>query len=125
VDALVIEAKQNGFSVAQEIIRLCGPEEWNTLLDPVKGDKVARAHSVQHLLRNGLVYAPDRAWSDTLIGECATFPKGQHDDATDSFVLGLSYLRRTGLIATSEEAREESRRAETWSGGEPEPLYDV
>lgn len=126
VDALVIEAKNNGFSVAQEIARMCGPEEWNTILEPVKGDKVARAYAVQHLLRNGLIYAPERAWSDLLIEQCASFPRGAHDDGPDSLVQGLAYLRRAGLLVTREEHLTGQRQLEAnVLNGEPEPLYDV
>lgn len=125
VDVLLVEAKNNGFSVAQEIVRLCGAEEWNTILEPVKGDKLARAYSIQHLLRNGLVYAPVRAWADLLIDQCSTFPRGAHDDGPDCFVQGLAYLRRTGLLQTTEESQAEQYRAAVWTGSDDEPLYDV
>jgi len=126
VDALLVEAKNNGFSVAQEIVRLCGPEEWNTLLEPVKGDKVARAYAVQHLLRNGLIYAPERGWSDLLIEQCASFPRGAHDDGPDSLIQALAYLRRAGLLVTREEHQQEQRALESRVlEGEGEQLYDV
>src|SRR6185437_9709284 len=57
VDRLLIEARANGISVAQEITRICGAEEFGCqLVDPRKagGDKVARAYAVQHLFENGL-----------------------------------------------------------------------
>lgn len=125
VNALLIEAKNNGFSVAQEIARLCGPEEWQTILWPVKGDKVARAYAVQHLLRNGLVYAPDRSWADEVIDQAASFPKGAHDDAVDSMTMALQHLRNIGFAKLTEEAAQEAYEAALWVGGSDEPLYDV
>lgn len=110
VDRLLIEAKNTGFAVAQEIIRLCGQEEWGTSLQPVKGDKTARAYSVQHLLENGMVYAPERKWSDLVINEMATFPRGEHDDLTDTATQAWSYLRRHSMAQLPSEREADLRQ---------------
>jgi predicted phage terminase large subunit-like protein len=129
IDRLLIEAKANGISVAQEVVRLCGEEEFGVqLIDPRKagGDKVARAYAVQHLFENGLVYAPERAWSELVIGECEVFPKGAHDDLVDTVTQALWFLRKSGLALLGEE-RVGGLRRQSMSLGErqTEPLYDV
>jgi predicted phage terminase large subunit-like protein len=129
VDRLLIEAKANGISVAQEILRLCGGEEFGVeLADPRKmgGDKVARAYAVQHLFENGLVYAPDREWAEMVIGECEVFPRGAHDDLVDTVTQALWYLRKSGIALLAEERQSDLRQsrlppAERQSA----PIYDV
>lgn len=125
IDRLLIEAKANGISVAQEIQRLCGGEEFGVqLVDPRKagGDKVARAYAVQHLFENGLVHAPERDWAELVIGECEMFPKGAHDDLVDTVTQALWFLRRAGLAPLAEE-----RIAWRPERNPPpsEPIYDV
>ena len=80
------------------------------LVEP-KGDKVSRALSVQPIFANGLVYAPDKAWTDIVITEMANFPKGKYSDLTNSATMALIYLRSVGLAQLDSEARadEESR----------------
>jgi predicted phage terminase large subunit-like protein len=129
IDRLLIEAKANGISVAQEVVRLCGEEEFGVqLIDPRKagGDKVARAYAVQHLFENGLVYAPERAWSELVIGECEVFPKGAHDDLVDTVTQALWFLRKSGLALLGEERVGGSRRQSMPPGErQSEPIYDV
>jgi predicted phage terminase large subunit-like protein len=80
VDRLLIEAKASGITAAQEMQRLYGTEQWQTQLEQVTGDKVARAHAVVPAWSQRLVWAPDREWADLVIDEMETFPKGKHDD---------------------------------------------
>ena len=72
---------------------------------------MARALAVQPTFSQGLVYAPDREWSELVIEEMEVFPKGKHDDLTDSATQALKYLRDMGLAQTDEEvaARERER----------------
>ena len=111
VDKLLIEAKASGISAAQELQNRYGLQEFAIQLCPVKGDKVARALAVQPTFSQGLVYAPDREWSELVIEEMEVFPKGKHDDLTDSATQALKYLRDMGLAQTDEEvaARERER----------------
>lgn len=103
-DALLIEAKASGISVAQEIKRLCSEEEFAIhKINPGAQDKVARAYAVQHLFSSGCVYAPDRKYADTVISEMEVFPKGKNDDLTDSCTMALGYLRKIGLAVLAEE----------------------
>lgn len=123
VDRLLIEAKASGLSVAQEIRRLNGEEEWAVqTVNPGAQDKTARAYSIQHLLgeelpngtrREGIVYVPCRThdggmvlpitWADLLITQCENFPKGAHDDLVDAFVQAMRHLRDCGMARRSDE----------------------
>src|SRR6202012_3710582 len=94
VDLLMVENKAAGISVAQEITRLYSNEKFGVrLFDPKSQDKLARLHSIEHLFREGLIYAPERSWADAVISEVAQFPFGKHDDLTDTVSQALRYLR--------------------------------
>lgn len=122
IDRLLIEAKASGISAAQELRRLHGREGWAIQLCPTKGDKVARALAVQAMFAQGMIYAPERDWSELVISEMAQFPKGRFDDLTDSSSQALRHLRDNGLA--NSDAEEE---AEVMEGlmlrKKPQPLY--
>jgi predicted phage terminase large subunit-like protein len=104
VDTLLIEAKANGISVAQELKRIYKTASWNVkLINPGNSDKVARVYAVQPLFSNGQIYAPDKEWADKLITQVSVFPRGKHDDLVDSMSQALRYLRDSGLLARPEE----------------------
>lgn len=106
VDKLVIEAKASGLSVGQEIHRLVrGTGQLGLdMINPTKyGDKVARVHAVQHLFADGMIYAPDKAWADMVINQCAIFPRGTNDDLVDSTSQALRYLRDAGFAVRRDE----------------------
>jgi predicted phage terminase large subunit-like protein len=109
VDVLLIEAKASGISAAQELANRFGPQRFGIQLCPVKGDKVARALAVVPTSTQGLVYAPIRDWSDMVIDEMKSFPRGQYKDLTDSTTQALKYLRDAGLAQTDDEAVAEQR----------------
>lgn len=114
VDRLLIEAKASGISVAQEIGRLMRGEAFSVNLVDPKGDKVARAYSVTNLFEAGIVYAPDRKWADTVIDQCASFPKAAHDDLVDALVGGLKHLRDSGVALLREERDDDLRQRMTF-----------
>ena len=125
VDLLLIEAKASGISVSQELRRLYGNEDWGVqMINPGAQDKMARLYSVQHLFAEGMVYAPDRAWADQVITQCAQFPRAKHDDIVDTVSQALRHLRTAGLLTRSAEhlqqIEEGSRVKNTLK-----PLYDV
>jgi predicted phage terminase large subunit-like protein len=102
VDKLIIEDKAAGHSVAQEIRRLYGHEDWAVqLINPGAYDKLARLYSVQHLFAEGMIYAPIKQWADLVISQMATFPRGKHDDLVDT---ASAALRRTSLPVTAQNA---------------------
>jgi predicted phage terminase large subunit-like protein len=125
VDLLLIEAKASGISVSQELRRLYGNEDWGVqMINPGAQDKMARLYSVQHLFAEGMVYAPDRAWADQVITQCAQFPRAKHDDIVDTVSQALRHLRTAGLLTRSAEHLqqiEEGSRAKNTL----KPLYDV
>lgn len=105
VDVLLIENKASGISVQQELVRLIGDAEFQIgMVDPRRlGDKTARAHSIAHLFAAGMVYAPDRAWADKVITQCAAFPRGSHDDLVDTTTQALRWMRDAGLLTVQAE----------------------
>lgn len=126
VDNLLIEAKASGISVAQEIRRLYGHEQWGVqLINPGAIDKVARLYSVQHIFSEGMIYAPDRSWADAVIHQCATVPKAKHDDLADTTSMALKYLRELGLLVRAPERLAELDRGREHRGKALAPLYDV
>jgi phage terminase large subunit-like protein len=52
-----------------------------------------------------MIYAPNRDWAELVITEMEVFPKGRHDDLTDSTTQAIGYLRDNGLLRTDNEER--------------------
>lgn len=106
VDKLLIEGKASGISIAQEISRMMrGSGNFGVeIIDPKKfGDKEARAHGVEHLFADGMIYAPNKAWADMVINQCAIFPKGSKDDLVDTVTMAMRWLRDCGFALRREE----------------------
>lgn len=109
IDRLIIEDKAAGHSVSQELARLFGTFDFGIeLINPRTGfikspDKVARLQTVVHLFAEGLIYAPDKEWSDEMIKQCALVPRAVHDDLADTCSMALLYLRRAGWALKKEE----------------------
>lgn len=103
---LVIEAKASGKSVAQELRRQrrdVSVFEWT----PV-GDKLARAHAVAPILKEGIVKVAARRgeagpvlqpWAQMVIDQCAEFTGGSEDadDLVDTVSQALQFIRRSGV----------------------------
>lgn len=107
VDLLLIENKASGRPAAQEIANRYGLQRFGIQLCEPKGDKVARALSVQPTFSQGLVFAPEREWSELVIAEMEVFPKGLRDDLTDTTTQAMKYFRDAGLAMTDEEVNHE------------------
>ena len=126
VDKLLVEGKASGLSVAQELRRLYGAEDWAVqLINPGSLDKLARVYSIQHLFSEGMIYAPDRQWADAVIRQCEVFPKGKHDDLVDTVSQALRHLRETGLLVRAPERMAEIDAGRRHVGAEPAPLYPI
>jgi predicted phage terminase large subunit-like protein len=126
VDKLLIENKAAGISVAQEIRRLFGHDQWGVqLVDPKAQDKLARLYSVQHLFFEGMVYAPDRSWADMVITQVAVFPKGRNDDLVDTCSQALQHLRTIGMLQRAPERLAEMDEERSRPMGADVPLYPV
>jgi predicted phage terminase large subunit-like protein len=127
VDRLLVENKATGISVAQEIRRLYGHEDWAVhLIDPKSQDKLARLYSVQPIFAEGQVFAPDKTWSEEVIRQCASVPKCKHDDLCDATSQALKHLRECGLLTRSAERLAEIDRDTVYNNvRQPTPLYSV
>jgi len=89
---VLIEDKASGTQLIQELTR-----EGLHVVKAYKPemDKVMRLHSVTATLENGFVHVPDQAaWKSVYIHELTTFPKGKHDDQTDSTSQALDWVKR-------------------------------
>lgn len=106
-DLLLIENKASGRPAAQEIANRYGLQRFSIQMCEPKGDKVARALSVQPIFAQGLVYAPEREWSAMVLDEMEVFPKGSRDDLTDTATQAMKYFRDNGLARTDEEVSNE------------------
>lgn len=124
VHKLIIEAKASGLSVGQELKRLHGSEGWGIETKPPKGDKHARLRAVQSIFSQGLVYAPDREWAQMVIDEVCAFPKGVHDDLTDSTSGALEHIREIGLLITRDQRLLENQQMAMYQRPTA-PLYEV
>lgn len=99
------------------------------LVNPKSGfikspDKVARVQSIVHIFAEGLVYAPDKEWADSMIHQCSVFPRGMHDDLVDSMSQAFLYMRRTGLAVLVSERRAQEESELMFKGkSENQPLY--
>ena len=133
VDILLVEDKGPGHSVAQEIRRLCGMEEFQVrLVNPGDLDKVARLYAVQHLFAEGLIHAPTKAgdpdvfrvWADMVITEVESFPKGVHDDLVDTVSQAINFMRKSGFISRGAERTFELAESQKFTGNNGNtPLY--
>ena len=123
---LLVENKAAGHSVAQELRRLYGHEEFYVqLVDPKGLDKRARLYSIQHLFAEGLIYAPDRTWADMVINQAAQFPRGKHDDLVDTISMALKHLRETGMLVRGAEWTAGLDESREFTGNNDAPLYPI
>lgn len=126
VESLLIENKAAGHSVAQELRRVYGSDDFTLLLlDPKNADKMSRLYAVQHLFAEGLIYAPKRQWAETVINQVAQFPKGKHDDLVDTTSMALRHMRQCNLLVRSDEWTSDLDNSRMHVGAAPEPLYPV
>ena len=126
VDRLLIEDKAAGHSVAQELRRLFGHEDWAVqLVNPGNQDKVARVHSIVHLFAEEMIYAPDRSWADKVITQCENFPKGKNDDLVDTVSMAIRHMRDLGMLTRAPERQAEIEEGMRHTGSPPTALYPI
>jgi predicted phage terminase large subunit-like protein len=127
VDKILVENKAAGHSVAQELRRLFGYEDFAVqLYDPKSIDKLGRLYSVQHLFAEGMIYAPDKEWAEMVIRQVSSFPRGKHDDLVDTVSMALRHLRDLGLLTRSPERLAEIDQSKDYSAHKtPPPLYGI
>ena len=89
---ILIEDKASGTQLIQELI--------NEGIHAIKKyeptmDKIMRMHSVTSSIENGFVHLPEKAaWMDEYLHELTSFPKGKHDDQTDSTSQALHWFKQ-------------------------------
>jgi predicted phage terminase large subunit-like protein len=124
VDVLLIEDTARGIDVQNEIYRLIGRREIRVILVKPNGDKVARLNATVPIFESGIVFAPEKDWSEMVIRQVASFPRGKHDDLVDTVSQALIYLRNTGVALRSEE-HDEMVRARRLYRKPQTAVYDV
>lgn len=103
LNRLLIEDKARGIDVANEVKRLYRREKFGVqLVTPVK-DKVSRTHAIVSLFVDNGVWAPDTRWADSVITQCQSFPRAEHDDLHDTVTQALKFFRDNGLLIRAEE----------------------
>jgi predicted phage terminase large subunit-like protein len=126
IDKLLIESKAAGISVAQELRTHFARESWGIqLVDPGRGDKVARAYAIQHLFSEGMIYAPDFEWAEMVISQTEAFPKAKHDDLVDSMTQALTHLRLIGFAQKPVEIVAEKTEGMLYKSSRNSQLYPV
>jgi phage terminase large subunit-like protein/intein/homing endonuclease len=145
-DRVLIEARGSGMSVIQELRRVFVDERFAIeQVNPthVTGDKIARANAISHLFgeeedgisprRPGVVWAPAvtqvngaewmRDWAELCAAQCASFPKGKHDDLVDTVVQALKWFRDRGILRKASETGAEEIAELMRSPVAPQSLY--
>lgn len=109
---VLIEAKASGLSVIQELRRrVVDMPIW--AINP-KGDKVARAYSVQPAFEAGKIFAmalpgPEgepptfKPWAEQVIEQCVRFPRSDEKDLVDSVTQALRHIRDMGTNLMPED----------------------
>lgn len=121
VDHLGIETQAQGHGLEQELVRMNTHKRYGVELVPAKGDKVARAYSVQPMLSSRQVYFPTYedgtypTWLTPLADQIFDFrPTSHNDDAVDAFTGGLRHLRDSGIFDRREEYEEAVEDSLNW-----------
>jgi predicted phage terminase large subunit-like protein len=127
VDKLIIENKAAGYSIAQEMRRLYGHENFSVqLVDPKGQDKLSRLYSIQHLFAEGMIYAPNMSWAQMVINQVGSFPKAKHDDLVDTVSQSIRHLRDLNLLARAPELINDIETSLRFkSDKEDVPLYPI
>jgi predicted phage terminase large subunit-like protein len=124
-DRVIIEAKANGITVAQELKLIYKTSSWDVeMINPGAIDKVARCYAIQPIFTNGQVFAPDKSWADHLITQAEVFPKGRRDDGVDAMTQAIRWLREKNMLQRQDEISAQINHEGTWRPKE-KPVYDI
>ena len=107
--AILIENKASGQTLIQEMSRQGLPIiPWSP---DGRGDKVARAWSVQPLIQSGRIWMPkDKLYTQQVIAELEAFPNADHDDYVDSMVQAVSWMRASYQLPRDPDPEDYSTR---------------
>ena len=104
-DMVLIEAKASGTPLTDELRTMGIPVVNYT---PSRGrDKHTRMHMVAPIFESGIVWAPEKKFSEEVIDECAAFPNGEHDDFCDSMSMALIRYRKGGFLRLDSDEEED------------------
>ena len=107
-DMVLIEAKASGTPLTQELRRMGIPV---VNYSPTRGhDKHSRMHSVAPIFESGMVYAPEKAFAEDMIEECASFPFGANDDLCDTMTQDLIRFREGGFVSLASDYEDQERQ---------------
>jgi len=107
-DMVLIEAKASGTPLTQELRRIGIPV---VNYSPTRGhDKHSRMHSVAPIFESGMVYAPEKAFAEDMIEECASFPFGANDDLCDTMTQALMRFREAGFVSLATDYEDQERQ---------------
>ena len=107
-DMVLIEATASGTPLTQELRRMGIPV---VNYSPTRGhDKHSRMHSVAPIFESGMVYAPQKAFAEDMIEECASFPFGANDDLCDTMTQALMRFREGGFVSLANDYEDQERQ---------------
>ena len=115
--SFLIEAKAAGLPLLQELRSSGIPV---TDYTPSRGqDKLSRVNAVADIFASGMVWYPKTHWAEEVIEQCASFPRGSHDDLVDSTTLALMRFRQGGFLALPKDVDDDDEffninRREPW-----------
>jgi predicted phage terminase large subunit-like protein len=85
---ILIEPKASGLSTVQSFKNT----KYNVIELPApKDDKVTRVSNIAPFIEAGRCYIVEGNWNDSFLGECASFPNGEHDDQVDNLTNAINY----------------------------------
>lgn len=103
-DACIIENKQSGIGLVQDLRRAGIPV---TKYSPDR-DKTSRVHSIEVLFEQGRIWVPEGLpWAEMVIEQAASFPNGKNDDLVDSMTMALLRLKDGYLLTVNEDPPDE------------------
>ena len=104
-DAFIVEGKAAGMPLIFDLRKMGIPVSEYT---PSRGnDKIARVNAVADLFASGIVWAPEKRFSEEVIEEFAAFPSGEHDDLVDASTQALLRFRQGGFVPLYSDEEDE------------------
>lgn len=100
-DIFMVEAKAAGAPLIYELRARGIPVQEYT---PSRGtklapnDKISRVNAISDIFASGMVWAPELAWAEEVIEDCAAFPQGESDDIVDCVAMALMRFRQGGFL---------------------------
>jgi predicted phage terminase large subunit-like protein len=101
-DMFIVEKKASGAPLIAEL-RNAGIPVQEFTPTRATGDKIVRVNSITDIFASGVVWAPDEAYAEEVVEECAAFPSGDHDDYVDAVTMALMRFRQGGFVIPTDE----------------------